>query len=183
MLRSASMPPSSPISDEPFPRNLVRHTWADGTSFDGIAELAVSNAPSTEFATLSDVARLFDLSLAMFAADHGVPLPDYALAQGGAEVISHLTSSTWLNEDAISASEEAIEELQLASSPYNALQPSVREGAGHCWPMAGSTGRLTVRLKTPIHVTAITIDHLPPSVTPVRQIRGMDNVTSVDIAS
>jgi SUN domain-containing protein 1/2 len=94
-----------------------------------------------------------------------------------------LTSSSWLNADDISASEVAIEDLQLASSPYYALQPSVSEGAGHCWPMAGSTGRLTVRLKTPIRVTAITIDHLPPSVSPVRQIRGMDNATSVDIAS
>jgi len=184
MLRSASMPPSSSISDESFPRNFVRHSWADGTSFDGIAAMAVSNAHLTEFTTLSDVAQLIDLSLAMVAADHGVPLPDYALAQGGAEVISHLTSSTWLHADAsIGASEEAIEELKLASSPYNALQPSVSEGAGHCWPMAGSSGRLTVRLKTPIRVTAITIDHLPSSVAPVRQIREMDKATSGDIAS
>jgi hypothetical protein len=184
VLRSASMPPSSLISDAPFPRNIVRHTWADGTSFDGIAAMAVSNAHLTEFTTLSDVAKLIDFSLAMFAADHGVPLPDYALAQGGAEVISHSTSSSWLHADAFTgASEEAIEELQLASSPYNALQPRVSEGAGHCWPMAGSTGRLTVRLKTPIRVTAITIDHLPPSVAPVRQTRGMDDATSRDITS
>jgi len=182
VLRSASMPPS--IYDASFPRNLVRHTWADGISFDGIAALAVSNEPLTEYATLTDVAKLIDMSLAMVAADHGVPLPDYALAQGGAEIISHLTSSSWLNAEAlIGASEEVIAELELASSPYNALQPIVSEGAGHCWPMAGSSGRLTVRLKTPIHVTAITIDHLPPSVAPVRQIRGMDNSTSVDIAS
>jgi len=183
VLRSASMPPFSPIYDASFSRNLVRHTWADGTSFDGIAALAVSNAPLTEYATFSDVAQLIDLSLAMFAADHGVPLPDYALAQGGAEVISHLTSSSWLHADAIGASEEAIEDLQLASSPYNALQPSVSEGAGHCWPMAGSSGHLTVRLKTPIRVTAITIDHLPPSVAPVRYIRTIDNATSMNIAS
>jgi len=183
VLRSAIMPPSSLIYDAPFPRNLVRHMWADGTSFDGIAALAVSTAPLTECASLPDVAQLIDLSLAMFAADHGVPLPDYALAQGGAEVISHLTSSTWLNEDAISASEEAIQELQLASSPYNALQPIVSEGAGHCWPMAGSSGRLTVRLKTQIRVTAVTIDHLPPSVAPVRHIQNNVNATSGDIAS
>jgi prefoldin subunit 5 len=185
ILRSASMPPFSSISDEPFPRNFVCHTWADGTSFDGIAAMAVSSAHLTEFITLSDVVKLIDISLAMFAADHGFPLPDYALAQGGAEVISHLTSSSWLNADArIGTSEEAIEELRFASSPYNALQPGgVSEGAGHCWPMAGSTGRLTVRLKTPIHVTAITIDHLPPSVAPVRRIREMDNAKSGDINS
>jgi hypothetical protein len=184
ILRSASMPPSSPISDAPFPLNHVRQTWADGTSLDGISALAVSNAPLTEFATLNDVAQLIDLSLAMVAADHGVPLPDYALAQGGAEVILHFTSLSWLLADAtIGDTEDAIEELLQASSPYNALQPSVSEGAGHCWPMAGSSGRLTVRLKTPIRVTAITIDHLPSSVAPMRQIRGMDNANSRDIAS
>lgn len=183
-LRSSSMPPSSPISAPPFPHDLVRHTWADGTSFDGIAAMAVSNSLSKEYATLADVATLIDLSLAMSAADHAVPLPDYALAQGGAEVLTHLTSRSWLPLEALTdASEEAIEELKLSSSPYNALQPSVSEGAGHCWPMAGSNGRLTVRLKTPIHITAITIDHLPPSVSPVRNIKGKDYVTSVEIAS
>jgi hypothetical protein len=183
-LRSSSMPPSSPISASPFPHDLVRHTWADGTSFDGIAAMAVSNSLSKEYATLADVAALIDLSLAMSAADHAVPLPDYALAQGGAEVLAHLTSPSWLPLEALTdASEEAIEELKLSSSPYNALQPSVSEGAGHCWPMAGSNGRLTVRLKTPIHITAITIDHLPSSVSPVRNIKGKYNVTSVEIAS
>jgi len=172
------------MSSSPFPHDLVRHTWADGTSFDGIAAMAVSNAQLTEYATLSDVATLIDLSLAMSAADHAVPLPDYALAQGGAEVLTHLTSPSWLPLEALTdASEEAIEELKLSSSPYNALQPSVSEGAGHCWPLAGSNGRLTVRLKTPIHITAITIDHLPPSVTPERKIKGKDDVTSVEIAS
>jgi hypothetical protein len=33
---------------------------------------------------------------------------------------------------------------------------------GSCWPMAGTQGRLTVRLSAPIRVTAITIDHASP---------------------
>jgi hypothetical protein len=183
-LRSASMPPTASTSSATFPHNLVRHTWADGTSLDGIAALAVSSGSLTEYATLSDVASLIDLSLSMVAADHGVPLSDYALAQGGAEVVTHLTSATWFPFDSLAdLSEEAIEDYKQASLPYNALQPSVSEGAGHCWPMAGSNGRLTVRLKTPIHVTAITIDHLPSSVAPVRPIKGRDDVSAVDIAS
>jgi hypothetical protein len=183
-LRSASMPSTASISAAPFPQNLVRHTWADGTSLDGIAALAVSSGSLTEYVTLSDVATLIDLSLSMVAADHGVPLSDYALAQGGAEVVTHLTSTTWFPSDTIlDASEEFIEDYKQASSPYNALQPSVSEGAGHCWPMAGSNGRLTVRLKTPIHVTAITIDHLPSSVAPVRPMKGSDDVSAADIAS
>jgi hypothetical protein len=42
--------------------------------------------------------------------------------------------------------------------PEAALEADV--ALGHCWPMQGTSGRLTVALSRPIHVGAISIDHL-----------------------
>ena len=33
---------------------------------------------------------------------------------------------------------------------------------GHCWPFAGSNGKVTLRLSSPMIVTGVTIDHAPP---------------------
>ena len=54
---------------------------------------------------------------------------------------------------------------------YNSLPPSARvylvqvdTSLGNCWPMVGTSGRLTVVLATPAVVTAVSIDHASPSV-------------------
>lgn len=41
-------------------------------------------------------------------------------------------------------------------------QPSLQPG--HCWPMAGHSGNLTIKLSRPISISAVAIDHLPSSV-------------------
>lgn len=51
---------------------------------------------------------------------------------------------------------------RLVKSPmplpfYPLVQPSLQ--LGHCWPMAGAEGRITVRLARPIAISAVTIDH------------------------
>lgn len=47
------------------------------------------------------------------------------------------------------------------------MQPSLQPG--HCWAFAGSSGRLTVRLSTPVVVSAVTIDHSPAATALVRR--------------
>jgi SUN domain-containing protein 1/2 len=47
-------------------------------------------------------------------------------------------------------------------SSFASMQPA--SYPGHCWPIAGPAGNLTVRLARPVAVTAVTIDHLPAAV-------------------
>lgn len=126
---------------------------------------ASSASASSLVASLGDVAAMVNAAIAAYAAD-GVALPDYALASSGACVVTDapayaLTSRTWApaaaGTAASNASASASASALAVPGPRTALTPSLQ--LGHCWPMAGSEGRITVRLARPIAVTAVTIDH------------------------
>lgn len=83
---------------------------------------------------------------------------DYALNSGGAGVIPSLTSETYYFKKShfwglfTGAA-------QYARSPVTALHHETH--LGHCWPFFGSKGQLGVLLASPVHITDITIDHVP----------------------
>ncbi|KAI0753000.1 hypothetical protein C8Q80DRAFT_1096880, partial [Daedaleopsis nitida] len=77
---------------------------------------------------------------------------DFALQDAGAKVISSLTyPSTPSDRDS-------------RYGPAAALRDDLR--TGDCWRMAGSSGQLAVGLPELIHVTHVTIDHLPVAFSP-----------------
>ena len=50
-----------------------------------------------------------------------------------------------------------------AAGPEAALTPSTR--VGHCWTVAGAALNLTVELRQPVAVAAVSLDHVPAEVT------------------
>jgi SUN domain-containing protein 1/2 len=75
------------------------------------------------------------------------PFRDFAVYSGGARIVHSKTSPT------VSAKPWGV-----TTTPEQAISPGLYLGS--CWPMAGSTGQLTIRLARPINVTQVTVEHL-----------------------
>ena len=56
---------------------------------------------------------------------------------------------------------KGLNRLAATAPPEAILTPHLYPGA--CWPMAGSTGQVTLRLHYPVKVRAVTLDHAPAS--------------------
>jgi len=112
-------------------------------------------------------------------------LPDFASLSAGAVVVSSLTSPTWdpsgeerkpADEDdhatgVLSSSATWLRRLlrvrggPLFHAPLAPPSVALRAGLepGQCWPAAGHSANLTVRLAATIHPTAVTVEHTPAS--------------------
>ena len=92
---------------------------------------------------------------------------DFALHSGGARIIPSLTSDTL--EVRPSGLGNQIYGLFTGGNGYAIGRPPVTAlhhevHTGHCWPFAGSKGQLGVALAAPVHITDVTIDHVPKEV-------------------
>ncbi|XP_034148346.1 SUN domain-containing protein 1-like isoform X1 [Esox lucius] len=106
-------------------------------------------------------------------ADRGSPLvdemADYALqAQGGTIVTSRCSKTYDANAKVLNIM--GIPLFKVTESPWTVigghpLQP------GNCWPFQGSKGRLTVSLSHPVHVTHVSLEHIPAAVSPYGHIK------------
>eukprot|EP01031_Cornospumella_fuschlensis_P034537 gene34537-41818_t len=113
---------------------------------------------------------------------------DFALVGSGAKIIASLTSPTFFPTQlqfegvvktflmgvglggwaaAVPPSplrplfHDVLHLYPLTGAPLDALSPHTAKG--HCWPMEGSSGQLTVSFPYPITLTAFSIDHIPRS--------------------
>jgi hypothetical protein len=94
------------------------------------------------------------------ATPEGPGKPDWAQRGAGSEVVHALTSPTFTPPDA-TLWQRSMGWLGVENGlgvPEDAI--SADTALGHCWPMAGTNGSLTVRLGTPLVVEAISLDHV-----------------------
>uniref|UniRef100_A0A8D0H185 SUN domain-containing protein n=1 Tax=Sphenodon punctatus TaxID=8508 RepID=A0A8D0H185_SPHPU len=116
--------------------------------------------------TEKQVHLIVNWALKYFSEDC-VGMVDYALESAGASVISTRCSETYETKTAL-LSLFGIPLWYHSQSPWVILQPDVNPG--NCWAFRGSQGFAVIRLSSNIHPTAVTLEHIPRSLSPMGAI-------------
>ncbi|KAL6299908.1 UNC-like C-terminal-domain-containing protein [Sparassis latifolia] len=90
--------------------------------------------------------------------------PNFADYGAGARTISSMSSATYAIPERcdIAILRRLFDRPRIVPHPPSTvLQGDV--GPGSCWPMAGSSGYITINLSEPIWITNVTVDHAPPT--------------------
>ncbi|KAM7536455.1 hypothetical protein Aperf_G00000083075 [Anoplocephala perfoliata] len=103
------------------------------------------------------VVAYIDKMLETFAAD-GTGKADFALESAGSTVVSTRCTRTY-NSFKSAISFFGITLAYWSRSPNEILQPG--NHPGECWCFYGSEGQAIVRLAVPVHVTGISLEHIP----------------------
>nr|XP_056702442.1 SUN domain-containing protein 2 [Euleptes europaea] len=112
--------------------------------------------------TPEQVHHIVNQALKRYSEDR-IGMVDYALESGGASVISTRCSETYETKTAL-LSLFGIPLWYHSQSPRVILQPDVHPG--NCWAFQGSQGFAVIRLSSTIHPTAVTLEHIPRSLSP-----------------
>uniref|UniRef100_A0A8D1DYG2 Sad1 and UNC84 domain containing 2 n=1 Tax=Sus scrofa TaxID=9823 RepID=A0A8D1DYG2_PIG len=112
--------------------------------------------------TEEQVHRIVKQALKRYSEDR-IGMVDYALESGGASVISTRCSETYETKTAL-LSLFGIPLWYHSQSPRVILQPDVHPG--NCWAFQGPQGFAVVRLSARIRPTAVTLEHVPKSLSP-----------------
>ncbi|EFB26740.1 hypothetical protein PANDA_002522, partial [Ailuropoda melanoleuca] len=112
--------------------------------------------------TEEQVQRIVNQALKRYSEDR-IGMVDYALESGGASVISTRCSETYETKTAL-LSLFGIPLWYHSQSPRVILQPDVHPG--NCWAFQGPQGFAVVRLSARIRPTAVTLEHVPKSLSP-----------------
>ncbi|XP_006914788.1 SUN domain-containing protein 2 [Pteropus alecto] len=112
--------------------------------------------------TEEEVHRIVNQALKRYSEDR-IGMVDYALESGGASVISTRCSETYETKTAL-LSLFGIPLWYHSQSPRVILQPDVHPG--NCWAFQGPQGFAVVRLSALIRPTAVTLEHVPKSLSP-----------------
>ncbi|XP_026335398.2 SUN domain-containing protein 2 isoform X2 [Ursus arctos] len=109
-----------------------------------------------------EVQHIVNQALKRYSEDR-IGMVDYALESGGASVISTRCSETYETKTAL-LSLFGIPLWYHSQSPRVILQPDVHPG--NCWAFQGPQGFAVVRLSARIRPTAVTLEHVPKSLSP-----------------
>ncbi|XP_026335397.2 SUN domain-containing protein 2 isoform X1 [Ursus arctos] len=112
--------------------------------------------------TEEQVQHIVNQALKRYSEDR-IGMVDYALESGGASVISTRCSETYETKTAL-LSLFGIPLWYHSQSPRVILQPDVHPG--NCWAFQGPQGFAVVRLSARIRPTAVTLEHVPKSLSP-----------------
>ncbi|KAM6214496.1 SUN domain-containing protein 2 [Rhynchocyon petersi] len=112
--------------------------------------------------TEEQVHHIVKQALQRYSEDR-IGMVDYALESGGASVISTRCSETYETKTAL-LSLFGIPLWYHSQSPRVILQPDVHPG--NCWAFQGPQGFAVVRLSALIRPTAVTLEHVPKSLSP-----------------
>nr|XP_003419806.1 SUN domain-containing protein 2 [Loxodonta africana] len=112
--------------------------------------------------TEEQVHHIVSQALKRYSEDR-IGMVDYALESGGASVISTRCSETYETKTAL-LSLFGIPLWYHSQSPRVILQPDVHPG--NCWAFQGPQGFAVVRLSARIRPTAVTLEHVPKSLSP-----------------
>uniref|UniRef100_A0A8D0G8U3 Sad1 and UNC84 domain containing 1 n=1 Tax=Sphenodon punctatus TaxID=8508 RepID=A0A8D0G8U3_SPHPU len=92
---------------------------------------------------------------------------DFALESGGGSILSTRCSETYETKTAL-ISLFGIPLWYFSQSPRVVIQPDMYPG--NCWAFKGSQGYLVVRLSMMIYPAALTLEHIPKSLSPTGNI-------------
>ncbi|XP_040215417.1 SUN domain-containing protein 2 [Rana temporaria] len=109
-----------------------------------------------------EVYEIVNRALQRYSEDR-IGLVDYALESSGASVLNTRCSETYETKTAL-LSLFGVPLWYQSQSPRVILQPD--SNPGNCWAFRGSQGYAVVRLSSRIRPTAVTLDHIPRSLSP-----------------
>ncbi|OCT85483.1 SUN domain-containing protein 2 isoform X2 [Xenopus laevis] len=112
--------------------------------------------------TREEVHDIVNRAIQRYSEDR-IGLVDYALESSGASVINTRCSETFETKTAL-LSLFGVPLWYQSQSPRVILQPDLNPG--NCWAFRGSQGYAVIRLSSRIRPTAVTIDHIPRSLSP-----------------
>lgn len=112
--------------------------------------------------TREEVYEIVNRALQRYSEDR-IGLVDYALESSGASVLNTRCSETYETKTAL-LSLFGFPLWYQSQSPRVILQPD--SNPGNCWAFRGSQGYAVVRLSSRIRPTAVTLDHIPRSLSP-----------------
>ncbi|XP_072506753.1 SUN domain-containing protein 2-like [Notamacropus eugenii] len=116
--------------------------------------------------TEEDVHQIVNEALKRYSEDR-IGLVDYALESSEASIISSRCSETYDTKTAL-LSLFGIPLWYYFQSPRAILQPDVYPG--NCWAFRGPQGFAVVRLSARIHLSAVTLEHVPKALSPISNI-------------
>uniref|UniRef100_A0A4X2K3V5 Sad1 and UNC84 domain containing 2 n=1 Tax=Vombatus ursinus TaxID=29139 RepID=A0A4X2K3V5_VOMUR len=116
--------------------------------------------------TEEEVHQIVQQALTRYSEDR-IGLVDYALESSGASIISTRCSETYDTKTAL-LSLFGIPLWYYSQSPRAILQPDVYPG--NCWAFRGPQGFAVIRLSARIHLTAVTLEHVPKALSPISNI-------------
>ncbi|KAH9941083.1 hypothetical protein B0H21DRAFT_697125 [Amylocystis lapponica] len=99
---------------------------------------------------------------ALFVSHDPSYYQDFASYASGARPIEAMTSATYSfprNAALGFVGRLFGQPLPLPHPPVTVLMHGLQPG--HCWPMEGTSGHLGIKLSSPVHVTNVTVDHIP----------------------
>ncbi|XP_053325933.1 SUN domain-containing protein 2 [Spea bombifrons] len=109
-----------------------------------------------------EVHEIVNNALQRYSEDR-IGMVDYALESSGASVISTRCSETYETKTAL-FSLFGVPLWYHSQSPRVILQPD--SNPGNCWAFRGSQGYAVIHLSSRIRPTAVTLDHIPRSLSP-----------------
>ncbi|XP_030643734.1 SUN domain-containing protein 2-like [Chanos chanos] len=116
--------------------------------------------------TIQDMEKIVQRALSLYRGD-GIGMADYALESAGASVINTRCSEPYQTRAAY-LSLFGFPVFYWSESPRVVIQPEV--SPGKYWAFRGSEGFVGISLSYPIHITHVTLDHLPRVLSPTGQI-------------
>ncbi|XP_063796555.1 SUN domain-containing protein 2 isoform X2 [Pseudophryne corroboree] len=109
-----------------------------------------------------EVHEIVNRALQRYSEDR-IGLVDYALESSGASVLNTRCSETYETKTAL-LSLFGVPLWYQSQSPRVILQPDLNPG--NCWAFRGTQGYAVIRLSSRIRPTAVTLDHIPLSLSP-----------------
>ncbi|XP_036720522.1 SUN domain-containing protein 2 isoform X2 [Balaenoptera musculus] len=129
---------------------------------EAVASLGLTLQEEGVIGVTEEVHRIVKQALKRYSEDR-IGMVDYALESGGASVISTRCSETYETKTAL-LSLFGIPLWYQSQSPRVILQPDVHPG--NCWAFRGPQGFAVVRLSARVRPTAVTLEHVPKSLSP-----------------
>ncbi|XP_028828581.1 SUN domain-containing protein 2-like isoform X2 [Denticeps clupeoides] len=116
--------------------------------------------------TIKDMEQIVHRALSLYRAD-GTGMADFALESSGASVINTRCSETYRTRSAC-ISLFGFPLWYHSESPRTVIQPELYPGK--CWAFQGAEGFLVIALSYPVHITHVTLEHLPRVLSPTGRI-------------
>ncbi|KDR11726.1 Unc-84-like protein A [Zootermopsis nevadensis] len=125
--------------------------------------------------TDASIQKKIEDEIAKYDADK-LGMPDYALESSGGSIIA--TPDTKNYEQKIWVTVWGISLFQIETNhPRNIIQASIQPGK--CWAFRGSRGNVVIKLAAVIHITAVTMEHIPSRISTTGNINSAPKAFAV----
>ncbi|XP_023701408.1 SUN domain-containing protein 1 isoform X2 [Cryptotermes secundus] len=123
----------------------------------------------------ASIQKLIEDELAKYDADK-LGIPDYALESSGGSIVA--TPDTRIYKQMTWVTLWGIRLFTTGTnSPRNIIQASLQPG--NCWAFEGSRGTVIIKLSARIHITAVTLEHIPQRISTTGNINSAPKMFAV----